>query len=96
MKNARQHFHRRRLARAVRSDEADEFTCLDLKGDAFDCYHLHRLAMDEGFEGTPNTRSPTNVRVGPAERFHLDDRLVRHLALLLCSHGIGMNGERVG
>jgi len=51
IEQAREHLQRRRLARTIRPQEADDLAGLDVERDRLDCMDFARLATDEGLRG---------------------------------------------
>ena len=72
VEQAGEHLQRRRLAGAVRAEEADDLTRLDLERDHVDRTHLAVLATDEALDGSTEPRLPLGdeeclVEVGDAD-----------------------------
>ena len=58
----REHLQRRRLAGAVRAEEADDLAGRDLEGDVVDCTDLPVLPPDEALDGSARARPPARGR----------------------------------
>ena len=72
VEQAGEHLQRRRLAGAVRAEEADDLARLDLERDHVDRTHLAGLAADEALDGSAQPRLPLGdeeglVQVGDAD-----------------------------
>jgi hypothetical protein len=74
IEQSRQHLQRRRLAGAVRAEEADDLSRLDLERDAVDGAHLSVTPPDKGSRGRGEARLPFGDAKDLRQLGDVDDR----------------------